>query len=52
MVPDALDSTDPWGRPPQGGASDYEATAVVMSQWRVVLPTPGGGYAGGRDGDD
>ena len=52
MVPDALDVPDPWGRPPQSGASDYGATAVVMSRRRVVLPTPGGGYAGGGDGDD
>ena len=52
MGPDALDGPDPKGCPPQGGPSDYGASAVVMSRQGVVLTTPGGGYAGGGSGDD
>ena len=30
----------------EGGGKRY------IIEWRVVLPTPGGRYVGGRDGDD
>ena len=50
--PDDLYGPDPRGCPPQGGQSDYWASAVVMSQRGVVLLSPGGVYAGGGAGDD
>ena len=48
MGTDALDVPDTWGRLPQGGSSDYGATAMVMIRQGVVLPTPVGVYSGSR----
>ena len=49
---DSMDGPYPKGLPPQGGPLDNEETAVATSLQEVVMPTPGGGYLGGRDRDD
>ena len=52
MVSDSPDGLEPWGLTPQGGQLDVRETAI-STIWRwVVIPTPGGGYAGDRAGDD
>ena len=52
MRPDALDSLDPQGLPLQGGPLDNGAKYAPTGQSGLVLPAPGGGYAGGGAGDD
>ena len=52
MVPDAPGGPDPQGLPPEGGPSDEGSIDMVTIQWGVIISTHGGGYAGGRSGDN
>ena len=46
--PDDPECPDPWILPPQGGTSSDGAISMETSRKGVVIPTPRGGYAGGR----
>ena len=50
--PDSPYGLDPQGLPPQGGPSADGLKARATSRHGVVLPTPGGGYAVDRAGDN
>ena len=52
MGPDTPYVMEPWGISPQGGLLSYGVKDAGIIRHGVVLPTPGRGYAGDRDGDN